>query len=432
MWEQRSAWACITKSELSERITKMDRVILHCDMNSFFASVELLSHPELRDKPVAVCGDPDSRHGIILAKNEPAKKFGVKTAETIWQARKKCPELLFLPPHMDRYKHFSIELNKIYQRFTDLVEPFSIDESWLDVTASTLLFGSGREIADNIRETVKRELGLTLSAGVSFNKFFAKMGSDYKKPDATTEITRDNFREIIWPLSVSEMFFVGKASADKLRRVGIKTIGDIAQSSPETLTALLGKTGEMLWQNANGLDTSPVARFDEHEQIKSVGNGATFKRNLYTEDDILTAVTALSDTVSSRLRKHGMKAAGVKVDIKDPSFNVISRQKQLFSPTNLSTELAKAAMEIIKSAWKIGQPIRLITVTGINLTDEICDEQLSMFSLGSDEHDRSEKLGHAMDEVRKKYGSAAIGFAAVLDNDIGVRVRDDMLESKDK
>lgn len=410
----------------------MDRVILHCDMNSFFASVELLSHPELKNLPVAVCGDPDSRHGIILAKNEPAKKFGIKTAETIWQARKKCPELILLPPHMDRYKHFSFELNKIYQRFTDLVEPFSIDESWLDVTASTALFGSGRQIADNIRESVKRELGLTLSAGVSFNKFFAKMGSEYKKPDATTEITRENFRELLWPLSVNEMFFVGKASAEKLHKVGIKTIGDIAQSSPATLSALLGKTGEMLWENANGLDNSPVARFDEREQIKSVGNGTTFRRNLISEDDILTAVTALSDTVSSRLRKYGMKASGVKVDIKDPDFHVISRQKQIFSPTNLSSDIVKASMEIIHSSWSIGKPIRLITITAIQLSSASSDEQLSLFSSDAESRVRDEKLSSAMDEVRKKYGSAAIGFAAVLDNDIGVRVRDDMLESKNK
>ena len=359
----------------------MDRVILHCDMNSFFASVELLEHPELKDKPVAVCGDPDSRHGIILAKNEPAKKYGIKTAETIWQARKKCPDLIFLPPHMSKYKQFSLELNKIYQRFTDMVEPFSIDESWLDVTASQSLFGTGRQMADSIRQTVKRELGLTLSAGVSFNKIFAKMGSEYKKPDATTEITRENFRELLWCLDAREMFFVG-----------------------------------------------PVMLFNEREKIKSVGNGSTFRRNLLTEDDLYTAVVALSDTVGGRLRKYGMKASGIKVDIKDPHFKVISRQKQLFSPTSQSSEIAHAALEIIHASWKIGEPIRLITITGINLVDELMDEQLSLFSSNGANRERGEKLGHAMDEVRKKYGTGAIGFAAVLDNDIGVGVRADMLE----
>lgn len=401
----------------------MDRVILHCDMNGFFASVELLSRPELRDRPMAVCGSPDKRHGIILAKNEPAKQAGVVTAETVWQALKKCPDLQFVPPHMSKYKHYSRLINEIYQRFTDMVEPFSIDESWLDVTASQSLFGSGREIADTIRETVKKELGLTLSAGVSFNKIFAKMGSEYKKPDATTLITRENFKEILWPLPARDMFFVGKATARKLSESGIKTIGDIAVADPGVLERMLGKQGRQLWEYTNGLDNSPVARVGESEKIKSVGNGVTFTRDLVTEDDIVTAVTSLSDTVAGRLRRYGMKACGVKVDIKDPYFKVISRQKQLFSPTNLAGEIAKNSLDIIHSSWKKGSPIRMLTITGINLTDEIFDEQLSLFGISSDDRQKGEQIERTMDEVRKKYGSSSIGFAAVLDNDIGAYVR---------
>ena len=400
-----------------------DRVILHCDMNGFFASVELLSHPELRDRPMAVCGSPDKRHGIILAKNEPAKKAGVVTAETVWQALKKCPDLQFVPPHMSKYKHYSRLINEIYQRFTDMVEPFSIDESWLDVTASQSLFGSGREIADTIRETVKKELGLTLSAGVSFNKIFAKMGSEYKKPDATTLITRENYKDILWPLPARDMFFVGKATAQKLAAAGISTIGDIAVTSPDFLESMLGKQGRQLWEYTNGLDNSPVARTSEGEKIKSVGNGVTFTRDLITEDDIITAVTSLSDTVAGSLRRYGMKACGVKVDIKDPYFKVISRQKQLFSPTNLAGELAKNALDIIHSSWKSGSPIRMLTITGINLTDEFFDEQLSLFGVSSDDRQKGEQIERTMDEVRKKYGSSSIGFAAVLDNDIGAYVR---------
>ena len=400
-----------------------DRVILHCDMNGFFASVELLSHPELRDRPMAVCGSPDKRHGIILAKNEPAKKAGVVTAETVWQALKKCPDLQFVPPHMSKYKHYSRLINEIYQRFTDMVEPFSIDESWLDVTASQSLFGSGREIADTIRETVKKELGLTLSAGVSFNKIFAKMGSEYKKPDATTLITRENYKDILWPLPARDMFFVGKATAQKLAAAGISTIGDIAVTSPDFLESMLGKQGRQLWEYTNGLDNSPVARTSEGEKINSVGNGVTFTRDLITEDDIITAVTSLSDTVAGRLRRYGMKACGVKVDIKDPYFKVISRQKQLFSPTNLAGELAKNALDIIHSSWKSGSPIRMLTITGINLTDEFFDEQLSLFGVSSDDRQKGEQIERTMDEVRKKYGSSSIGFAAVLDNDIGAYVR---------
>lgn len=408
----------------------MDRVILHCDMNSFFASVELLEHPELADRPVAVCGDPDSRHGIILAKNEAAKKFGVKTAETIWQAKKKCPKLVFLPPHMNKYKQFSHELNEIYQRYTDLVEPFSIDESWLDVTASLNLFGSGRHIADEIRKTVKRELGLTLSAGVSFNKVFAKMGSEYKKPDATTEITRENYKELLWPLDASELFFVGKASAQKLKTLGIKTIGDIAASSPEALSAILGKQGRVMWEHANGIDDSPVMHYSHREKIKSVGNGSTFKRNITTENDVKIAVTALSDTVTSRLRKYNMKAGGIKVDIKDPDFKVMSKQRQLFAPTNISSDFVKVSMEIIHSIWQEGRPIRLITITGIYLTDEEESTQLSLF--GGDESSRikGEALDHTMDLVREKYGLSSIGFASVLDNDLGVGTHNSPHEKK--
>ena len=409
-----------------------DRVILHCDMNGFFASVELLSHPELRDRPMAVCGSPDKRHGIILAKNELAKKAGVVTAETVWQALKKCPDLQFVPPHMSKYKHYSRLINGIYQRFTDMVEPFSIDESWLDVTASQSLFGSGKVIADTIRETVKRELGLTLSAGVSFNKIFAKMGSEYKKPDATTLITRENYRQLLWPLPAREMFFVGKVTAKKLSASGINTIGDIALANPDVLEHMLGKQGRQLWEYTNGLDNSPVARSGEAEKIKSVGNGVTFTRDLLTEEDLITAVTSLSDTVAGRLRKYGMKACGVKVDIKDPYFKVISRQKQLFSPTNLAFDLSRAALEIIHASWKTGSPIRMLTITGINLTDEIFDEQLSLFSGDSKSRRKGEQVERTMDEVRKKYGSSSIGFAAVIDNDIGAFVRGYQEEEADE
>ena len=404
-------------------VQQRDRVILHCDMNGFFASVELLSHPELQGRPMAVCGSPDKRHGIILAKNELAKRAGVVTAETVWQALKKCPDLQFVPPHMSKYKHYSRLINEIYQRFTDMVEPFSIDESWLDVTASQSLFGNGKEIADTIRETVKNELGLTLSAGVSFNKIFAKMGSEYKKPDATTIITRENYREILWPLPAGEMFFVGKSTAQKLSSAGINTIGDIAMANPDVLEGMLGKQGRQLWKYTNGLDTSPVTRVGNAERIKSVGNGVTFTRDLITEDDIITAVTSLSDTVAGRLRKYGMRAYGVKVDIKDPYFKVISRQKQLFTPTNLASEISKNAIDIIHASWKKGSPIRMLTITGINLTDEFFNEQLSLFEGDGISRKKGEQIERTMDEVRRKYGNSSIGFATVIDNDIGAFVR---------
>jgi len=401
-------------------IVNMDRVILHCDMNSFFASVELLEHPELRDVPVAVSGSPDSRHGIILAKNEAAKKYGVVTAETIWQALKKCPDLSFLPPHHEKYREFSHKINKIYLDYTDMVEPFSVDESWLDVTASQKLFGSGREIADKIRNRVREELGLTLSAGVSYNKIFAKMGSEYKKPDATTVISRENYRELLWSMPVGEMFFVGWATAEKLRAMNIDTIGALAMADSMALEKLLGKQGPVLRAYARGEDESPVCLYDQRDKIKSVGNGFTFSRNLKGEDDIMTALVSLSDTVAGRLRKYQLKAYGVKVDIKDPSFKTISRQKQLELPTNLADEIRKNAMDIIRSSWRIQDPIRLLTVTAINLVDETESEQLSFFTNIDGGRERSESIERTMDAIRSKFGDSSISFGQIIGNDIGI------------
>lgn len=389
-------------------------------MNGFYASVELLRRPDLRGRPMAVCGDPKNRHGIILAKNEEAKKYGVVTAETIWQAKKKCPQLELVKPHHDKYREYSQQINKIYLEYTDMVEPFSIDESWLDVTASQQLFGSGRQIADQIRGRIRDELGLTLSVGVSYNKIFAKMGSEYKKPDATTEITRENYRELLWPKPVGEMFFVGWSTKEKLAGLGIHTIGDLAAGDPRTLEVLLGKQGALLHRYANGLDDSPVALYDHREKIKSVGNGITFRRNLTGADDILTAVTSLSDTVAGRLRKYQMKAYGVKVDIKDPYFKTISRQKQLHLPTNLAEEIRSAVLEIIRSSWKSGAPIRLLTVTAINLTDETADEQLSLFSPDGNGRTKNESIERTMDSIREKFGSSSIIYGQILDNDLGI------------
>lgn len=401
----------------------MDRTILHCDMDGFYASVELLDYPELQNVPVAVCGNPENRHGIILAKNTPAKKYGIRTAETVWQAKKKCPQLHLLSPHHGKYKEYSLKINEIYQRFTDMVEPFSIDESWLDVTASLKLFGTGREIADTLRNTIRAELGLTLSVGVSYNKIFAKMGSDYNKPDGTTVISRDNYREILWPMNVRKMFFVGSATADKLNKSGIRTIGDLARSDKDFLKALLGKQGYILYEYANGLDTSPVSLYTEREKIKSIGNGTTFRRNLQGIEDIKVAVTALSDTVASRLRKHQMKGFGVKVDIKDPDFKVISRQKQLDTPTNLSEEIFRQAIEIIRASWNIEDPIRMLTITAINLCDENEAQQLSFFDLGDkNAREKGEKVERTIDDIRAKFGGSAITFGRILKNDIGVDI----------
>lgn len=370
--------------------------------------------------PVAVSGDPELRHGIILAKNQAAKACGVVTAETVWQARRKCPDLVLLQPQHEKYREFSRRLNRLYQEYTDMVEPFSIDESWLDVTASRALFGSGTQIADRIRHRVREELGITLSAGVSYNKIFAKMGSEYRKPDATTEITRSNYQQLLWPMPVNEMFFVGFATAERLKAADIHTIGDLALADTRMLERLLGKQGPLLRSYARGEDDSPVRRYDQRNKIKSVGNGITFRRNLTGEDDILTALTRLSDTVAGRLRKYQLKAGGVKVDIKDTQLKTISRQTQLTRPTNLSDELRRTAMELIRSFWPSQKPIRLITLTAISLCDETGEEQLSLFREENAAREKTESIERTMDAIRSRFGDSAIGFGQIIGNDIGI------------
>ena len=389
----------------------MDRIILHCDLNCFYASVELLSHPDLRELPVAVCGDPTSRHGIILAKNEPAKRFGVKTAETIWQAKKKCPDLVLLPPHHDLYREYSHMVNAIYDEYTDLVEPFGIDESWLDVTHSLHLFGGdAKALADTLRERMKRELGLTLSVGVSFNKVFAKLGSDYKKPDATTLITAKNYPDIVWPLPVTDLLFVGRAAAKVLGQYGVTTIGELAAFDKKALAALLGKQGSVLWNYANGLENSPVAPAGQYTPPKSVGNGETFPHNLTRQEEIRRGVAMLADQVAVRLREHHLKATTLQVTIRDPNFRDICRQRPLPAPTCTARELTKAAMDILEHSWKSGAPIRALTLTAHNLVGEDeAAEQLGLFAPEEPaRRDKTEKLERVMDDLRARYGRGAV------------------------
>ena len=391
----------------------MERVILHCDLNAFYASVELLAYPELREQPVAVCGDPESRHGIILAKNEAAKRFGVKTAETIWQARQKCPELVLLPPHREQYRQYSRRMNEIYGQYTDLVEPFGIDESWLDITGSMHLFGNdAAAIADAIRARAARELGLTLSVGVSFNKVFAKLGSDYRKPDATTVISPENWREMVWPLPVGSLLYAGPAAQRALGQYGIRTIGQLANVEPALPERLLGKLGRQLWEYANGLDKSPVRPQHVKEPVKSVGSSCTFPENLTTREQIRRGAAMLCDSVAGRLREQGLYCGAVQIGLKDAAFHSVSRQKQLPASTHLMRELLDAAMELIDRTWKPPTPIRLINVTALALTDRReTYEQLDLLApQRSEENAKLERLESAIDSLRKKYGSQVISF----------------------
>ncbi len=392
-----------------------DRIIFHCDCNSFFASVELLPHPELWDKPVAVGGDSETRHGIVLAKNEAAKKYGVKTAETLWQARKKCPDLIVLPPHHDLYSKYSKIINGIYTQYTDLVEPFGIDESWLDVTNTYKLFAdTPQQLADDLRNRIKYETGLTISVGVSFNKIFAKLGSDYKKPDATTVISKENFRDIVYPLPVQDLIYVGKSTQTTLNDMGVRTIGQLAAIPLKTLEDRFGKHGLELYNYANGLENSPVSSYYSEKEVKSVGSGNTFGHNLNTLEEIRPALLRLSEDVGTRLRRHGMYANGVQVTIRYPDFHTFTRQCKI-PCTDVTSEIYDRALKLFIANRDPSIAVRALTVTAIDLEKEKRAAQMSLFETTVDEkHEKKEKLQAAIDRIRGKFGDASVQSATVM------------------
>ncbi len=399
----------------------MGRVILHCDCNSFFASVETAMNPEYRGVPMAVCGSVEERHGIVLAKNELAKKYGVQTAETVYSAKRKCPSLVIAKPHYEEYTKYSKRVNAIYARYTDLIEPFGIDESWLDVTASRKLFGTGEEIAERIREEVKREIGITISVGVSFNKAFAKLGSDYKKPDAVTVINEENYQRIVYPLPISDLLFVGRKTEQQLKNMGIRTIGELAATSEALLVQRFGKMGELLHKYSTGKDDSPVTVPVEGE-CKSVGNGYTFRRDLLTKDEWRAGVDFLSDKIGARLRAVGMKCSTVSVAIKDGNLHSIQRQRPQHPPTDVASEIADTAFSIISDEWREGNPIRTLTVTASNLfKSDALTEQINFFEDNNDfEHEKNQKRENAMDIIRHKYGGKSITKGNIMASDLGI------------
>ena len=406
-----------------------ERLIFHCDCNNFFASCEILEKPELRDVPMAVAGDPEERVGVVVAKNELAKKYGVKTTDTVWQAKKKCPGIVFVPPRHHYYKEISDQVNLIYRDYSDYVEPASIDESYLDLSGTLEYYHlSARELADTIRERVKREIGITISVGVANNKVFAKMGSDYKKPDATTVILGEDYKEILWPLPVSDLMFAGKASVKLLNSKNIYTVGDLALQPKERVISLLGKGGETLWAYANGLDEEPVHRWGDKPEVKSVSHGMTFRRDLFTEEEFLTGVAVQADRIAMSLRRQGLKGSVVSVQIKTQELAVISRQVSLDHYTWLEHEIRDVAMKLIRENWRAGMPIRALTVgiTKLVPADEAA-EQTDLFDLLGEKKDtgkareKQDKMEAAVDGLRQKLGSMAITLGVQQNEDIGVR-----------
>ena len=391
----------------------MERVILHCDANSFYASVECLYRPSLRHSPVAVCGSVEERHGIVLTKNQLAKQQGVQTGEAIWQARMKCPDLVCVPPDFALYLRFSQRMRKLYEEYAERVESFGLDEAWMDISNPGVTMGDGERIAHEIRNRIKRELGITVSVGVSFNKVFAKLGSDLKKPDAVTVIPPDAFQEKVWGLPVGELLFVGPATRRKLGEMNVRTIGDLARMDAELLRGRLGKPGLTLKAYASGLDTSPVMPAQANAVIKSVGNSTTPPHDLQNTDDARCLYYLLAESVAARLRQEGLRAKCVAISARDTELVTRSCQQTLDRATNLSGEIARAALQLFQERFALGFPYRSIGLSCSALSPQ--DEPVQLDFMGDEaQRMKNERLENAIDGLRRRFGHQIVRRAVVL------------------
>lgn len=385
----------------------MQRVILHCDLNYFYAAVESLFHPEYRDVPMAVGGDKEKRHGIILAKNPLAKRFKVQTGEPLWQAYQKCPDLVIVPARFSLYLKFSKMVFDIYRRYTDAIEPFGIDEAWLDVSDTSLLYPSPYALAKRISDDIFRECGLTVSIGISYNKVFAKLGSDYKKPNGITIITPENKEHIVYPLDVGDLLYVGRATKKKLNRYGIYTIGELANAKEEFLIRHFGKIGQMIWYFANGEENGAVVPTSQASLIKSIGNSTTTPLDMECVDDIKVVATVLAESVASRLKNHGFACKCVSVSIRDASLSAFTRQKVLSTSTNISTEIFNEAMQLFLENMTFPNTYRSIGIKVSHLLPEEIPTQLSLF-VPFEERMKQHKIDCVVDDVRKRFGFKSI------------------------
>lgn len=397
------------------------RYILHCDLNNFFASVECLKRPELKNVPMAVAGDPKKRHGIILAKNEHAKKYGIYTPETVYSALKKCPKLVLVESHHEEYEKYSKLVNNIYLKYTDRVEPVSIDESFLDVTESIKLFGNPEEIAYKIKEEVKNTLGLTISVGVSFNRVLAKMGSDMKKPDAVTVLSPSNFRDRIYKLPIDDLLFVGKSLANSFRKIRINTIGDLANADVSKIQKKFGKQGVMVYNYANGIDSDYVEYYDTKYSPKSISKGYTFTEDINEKVLLEKEIRKISDYIAKELRKENLKCKVVCITLKDENFISISRQKTIVK-TDLYQDISKAAIKLLNENYVEGKNIRSLTLSVTNLESTNDTKQLNLFEMSNDSKESESKIlenvTKEVDKLKDKYGNNIINFGSVIDKKV--------------
>jgi len=386
---------------------KYDRQIMHIDMNSFYASCEQAANPELRNVPLIVGGDPKKRKGIVLAASYDAKRYGVKTAMTLNEAARLCPDAVFIRANHELYEEMSEQVMQIFAEYAPVMEQLSIDEAFLDMTGTQLLYGDLMQLAKKIQSRIMDELMLPCSVGISSNKLLAKMASDFKKPMGITAIYPDDIEEMIWPLKVSELYGVGKKTAMKLNQVGIKTIGELAKTDISVLSGILGESTAMMLHNyANGIDTSPV--ISSRDEIKSVGHEMTFPEDLIRIEDIMRELLVLVDKTAYRLRQKRLKGKTVSIKIKFNDFTLTKRAHTINEVTDSADCIYQVAKELIGSC-KLSKPIRLLGVTVSNFEDDSV-KQLSLFSQDKDRG----KLDAMLDEIRGKYGFDAIKRATSL------------------
>lgn len=388
----------------------MKKVILHCDLNNFYASVECMKNPSLKDKCVAVSGNPENRHGIILAKNENAKRYQIKTGDVIWQALQKCPQLVLVPPNFHEYLYLSKLVKDIYKEYSDRVESYGIDEAWIDVSESVALFGDGETIAQLIKEKVNHLYGLTLSIGVADNKIYAKLGSDYKKPDAITVFDEPNYETLVYPQPVENLLFVGRSTTKKLHSLNIYTIHDLILAPEPLLVRLLGKMGKVIQQFAKGNDQSEVLLFDQNTKLKSIGNGITCKRDMHNLDDAKIVIYVLADSIATRLRRNKKVCKCIRVHFRNQELYSFSRQVSIDEATNLCEEIAQVAISLTHEHYNFDIAMRSISITAANLYQENQYHQLSLFS----KRDKLMSLEVCIDQIRRKYGVSSISRVLLL------------------
>ena len=385
-------------------------------MNNFYASVECVLDPSIKNMPVAVCGSERERHGIVMAKNYKASDKGVKTGDTIWQARKKCKDIVIIDkPHFDKYNYYSTKARLIYQRYTDFIEPMGLDECWLDVTNSLTLFGTPQKIADELRKVMKDELGLTISVGVSFNKTFAKLGSDMKKPDATTVITKSNFKKVVWPLPVSDLLGVGRKTAKVLEKYFIKTIGDLANEKLERLEHLFGKNGIYLYNAANGIEDDEISRFDELEGVKTISHGITTVKDLNNNEEVWRTMLMLTQDIAYKLREKSLRAGGISVSIRDKNLMWQQFQRKMRTTEQSAINIATNAFKLFKEKYDWCNPVRNVTISVMYLTED--DEPIEMTVFDDfQKKEKVEKIEKLMEDINKKYGSEIVTTATLLED----------------